>query len=318
MKTSIIILIILAALCALIYLIGCLFVRLLILREDEPSSPERGDESSPLLEPTGADLWEHNIPSFAPFRRLPFEKHYITSHDGIKLCADLLRADGKTDVTLLFFHGYKSEPAYDFAAMYDFYHAQGYNLVYVHMRSHGESDGKYIGFGALDRYDAALWCEYFAKLFPDTSLFLHGMSMGAASIMQASCLELPDAVCGIISDCGFSSTNEVFRNLIGTMFHLPATPFVEIFEFVNRKKAGYGFTEADSIECLKRTKLPLLYFVGDSDVFVPLPMAQRIFDACPNDKELLITENCGHAASFMLNNDKYTQLVVSFINKHKR
>lgn len=312
--------IVIAVICAalLIYGIGYLFVLMLIRREDNSPSPETGAKSSPLLEPTGAALWKHNIPMFEPFRKLPFEETEITSNDGLTLRADFLRGRSDTDVTVIFCHGYKSNTAHDFAAMYDFYHETGYNLMYVHMRAHGKSDGKYIGFGVLDRFDMQLWAKKAVELFPGTSIFLHGMSMGAATIMQCADLEMPDAVCGIIADCGFSNINEVFRNLIGGMYYLPATPFVDIFELVNRRTAGYGFNDADSVRSLQSSRLPLLYICGDRDRFVPLDMAMRIYNACTQDKELLIVEGGGHAASFMLENEKYTQLVTGFINRHKR
>lgn len=313
--------IIIAIICAVLCIacgIGYTFVLLLIKRQDVIPSPESGAESSELLAPTGDALWAYNIPKFKPFRQLPFEHAEIMSADGLRLRADFLRGRPGTDVTIIFCHGYRSEPAFDFAAMYDFYHASGFNLIYLHMRAHGRSEGRYIGFGALDRYDVQLWTKKAAELFPGTSIFLHGMSMGAASVMQCADLELSDAVRGIISDCGFSCVNEVFRNLIGSMYHIPATPFVDIFEHVNRITAGYGFSDADSVRSMQNSKLPLLYICGDSDRYVPLEMAMRIYNACPQDKQLLITKGVGHAASFMCENEKYTQLVTDFIDRHKR
>ena len=219
---------------------------------------------------------------------------------------------------MIFCHGYKSEAAFDFAAMYDFYRSLGYNLVYLNMRAHGKSGGKYIGFGVLDRFDVQSWAKKVAELFPDTSIFLHGMSMGAASILQSADLELDPAVCGIIADCGFSSTNEVFRNLVGGLYHLPATPFVDIFEAVNRMTAGYGFTDADSVRSMEKSRLPLAYICGDCDRYVPLDMAMRIYNACVQDKVLLIAEGAGHAASFMTENEKYRNLITEFINTHRK
>ncbi len=316
LKTLLIIIAVICTVLLLLYGIGYLFVMILIKR-GQWAKPKPG-EAPALLEPTGKALLAHNIPTFAPFRALPFEECEIVSGDGLKLRADYLRGAPDTDVTVIFCHGYKSDTAADFASMYGFYHGLGYNLMYVHMRAHGKSEGKYIGFGALDRFDVQLWARKATELFPDTSIFLHGMSMGAATIMQCADLDMPDAVCGLISDCGFSNVNEVFRNLIGGMYHLPATPFVDIFEIVNRKVAGYGFNDADSVRSLRNSRLPLVYICGDCDRFVPLDMAMRIYDACTQEKELLISEGSGHAASFMRDNEKYTQLVTGFINRHKR
>ena len=318
MKTCFFVLAVVIALLFICFGMGYAFVFLIIRRQGTLQSPETGAESSELLEPTGNALWAYNIPKFKPFRELPFESADIISFDGLRLHADFLRGEPGTKVTMIFCHGYKSEAAFDFAAMYDFYRSLGYNLVYLNMRAHGKSGGKYIGFGVLDRFDVQSWAKKVAELFPDTSIFLHGMSMGAASILQSADLELDPAVCGIIADCGFSSTNEVFRNLVGSLYHLPATPFVDIFEAVNRMTAGYGFTDADSVRSMERSRLPLAYICGDCDRYVPLDMAMRIYNACVQDKVLLIAEGAGHAASFMTENEKYRNLITEFINTHRK
>lgn len=318
MKTVIIVLAVVIALLFICFGIGYAFVFLIIRRQGTLQSPETGAESSELLEPTGNALWAYNIPKFKPFRELPFESADIISFDGLRLHADFLRGEPGTKVTMIFCHGYKSEAAFDFAAMYDFYRSLGYNLVYLNMRAHGKSEGKYIGFGALDRFDVQMWTKKIAELFPDTSIFLHGMSMGAASILQSADLELDPAVCGIIADCGFSSTNEVFRSLVGGLYRLPATPFVDIFEAVNRMTAGYGFSDADSVRSMEKSRLPLAYICGDCDRYVPLDMAMRIYNACVQDKVLLIAKGAGHAASFMTENEKYKNLITEFINTHRK
>lgn len=316
MKAVLIALIVICVLLAAAYAVGLIFVRQLIVRQDNFPTPETGAKSSSLLEPTGEALWKHNIPYFAPFRDLPFDEAAITSDDGLRLCADVLRGSGK-GITVMFFHGYKSEPACDFAAMYDFYHELGYDLMYVHMRAHGKSEGRYIGFGALDRYDVALWTKKAAELFPENSIFLHGMSMGAASVMQSADLELDEHVCGMIADCGYSDLNTVFKSLVGTLYHLPPM-FVDIFEYVNLLKAGYGFKEASSVRSLSAAQVPLLYICGDSDRYVPENMALGIYNACRSEKELLLVPGAGHAASFMCANEKYKSMVKDFINKHRR
>lgn len=316
MKAVLAVLIIICVLLAAAYAVGLIFVQKLIVRQDDFPTPETGAKSSGLLKPTGEALWKHNIPYFAPFRDLPFDEVTVTSDDGLRLCADVLRGSGK-GVTVIFFHGYKSEPACDFAAMYDFYHELGYDLMFVHMRAHGKSEGKYIGFGALDRYDVVLWTKKAAELFPENSIFLHGMSMGAASVMQSADLELDGHVCGMIADCGYSDLETVFKNLVGTLFHLPVM-FVDIFEYVNLLKAGYDFKEASSLRSLSVSETPLLYICGECDRYVPKDMAQRIFDACRAEKELLLVPDTGHAASFMCANEKYKSMVKDFINKHRR
>lgn len=313
MTAVLIVLIVICAVLALFYAVGMKFVRVLILRQDNFPTLETGASSSSLLEPTGNALWAHNIPYFGPFRELPFDEISIVSDDGLTLRADMLRGSG-TGKTVIFFHGYKSEPACDFAAMYDFYKTLGCDLIYVHMRAHGKSDGTYIGFGALDRYDVVQWANKAAELFPDNDIYLHGMSMGAASILQSMDLELNENVRGVIADCGYSDLNTVFRNLVGQLYHLPAM-FVDVFEYVNLLKAGYGFREASSVRSVSVARVPLVYICGDCDRYVPKDMALEIFNACKSEKKLLLVPGAGHAASYMCAKDEYEALVREFIGR---
>lgn len=313
MTAVLIVLIVICAVLALFYAVGMKFVRVLILRQDNFPTPETGASSSSLLEPTGNALWAHNIPYFGPFRELPFDEISIVSDDGLTLRADMLRGSG-TGKTVIFFHGYKSEPACDFAAMYDFYKTLGCDLIYVHMRAHGKSDGTYIGFGALDRYDVVQWTNKVAELFPDNDIYLHGMSMGAASVLQSMDLELNENVRGVIADCGYSDLDTVFRNLVGKLYHLPAM-FVDVFEYVNLLKAGYGFREASSVRSVSVARVPLVYICGDCDRYVPKDMALSIFNACKSEKKLLLVPGAGHAASYMCAKDEYEALVREFIGR---
>ena len=313
MTAVLIVLIVICAVLALFYAVGMKFVRVLILRQDNFPTPETGASSSSLLEPTGNALWAHNIPYFGPFRELPFDEISIVSDDGLTLRADMLRGSG-TGKTVIFFHGYKSEPACDFAAMYDFYKSLGCDLIYVHMRAHGKSDGTYIGFGALDRYDVVQWTNKAAELFPDNDIYLHGMSMGAASVLQSMDLELNENVRGVIADCCYSDLNTVFRNLVGQLYHLTAM-FVDVFEYVNLLKAGYGFREASSVRSVSVARVPLVYICGDCDRYVPKDMALEIFNACKSEKKLLLVPGAGHAASYMCAKDEYEALVREFIGR---
>ena len=123
---------------------------------------------------------------------------------------------------------------------------------------------------------------------------------------------------GIIADCGFASAGEVFRRLIGELVHLPAFPFVGIFELWNRLLAGYDFSSHDSCKSLANTRIPFVYICGDCDRYVPEALARRIFDSCTSQKHLLISHGTGHAASYMRDTEKYRTLVTEFIEDHRR
>ena len=77
----------------------------------------------------------------------------IRSRDGLKLVGHFLPAEAEeARGTLLLVHGYRSSPWTDFGIIYTYFHSLGWNILTVHQRAHGESEGKYITFGIKERF----------------------------------------------------------------------------------------------------------------------------------------------------------------------
>ena len=102
---------------------------------------------------------------------------YITSRDGLRLHGTFFSREGSGKAVVCF-HGYTSEGLNDYTSIAEFYLTQGFNLMVVDERAHGKSEGAYIGFGCLDRYDARKWMEFVVQwLGGDCELLLQGLSM---------------------------------------------------------------------------------------------------------------------------------------------
>lgn len=124
-------------------------------------------------------------------------------------------------------------------------------MLLVDARAHGQSEGKYIGFGNKDRYDALGWILWMIqKVGEDAEILLHGDSMGGATVLMASGLDLPKEVKAIVSDCAFTSPKAVFMHALHDMYHMPAFPMIPIADAVNRKKAGYGLDDCNAARFL--------------------------------------------------------------------
>lgn len=152
------------------------------------------------------------------------EDVYLDSEDGLRLHATYF-PEGDQKKTVICFHGYTSQGMKDYVALSDFYLKRGFSMLLVDARAHGNSEGKYIGFGCLDRQDALLWIQWVLDhCGRDTDLLLHGISMGAATVLMCTGLELPEQVRGVVSDCAFTSPKEVFTHVLHSMYHMPAFP----------------------------------------------------------------------------------------------
>lgn len=244
------------------------------------------------------------------------EKVSILSFDGLKLKGIFLPAEQKTDKIILAVHGFRVNAMKDFAGLVYFYHQQGYHVLLVDDRAHGASEGKYIGFGCLDREDCYRWIHYLDQRFQGKcSIFLHGISMGAATVLMTSSMNLPQSVKGIIADCPYTSIWEEFCYLTERekKSWLIMYPIMKLAGKICKVAAGYKYDEISSAEEVKDTKIPILLIHGKEDRFVPPSMSEKIYNNCVSEKKLLIVPNAKHAESYYVAKEKYEENVLNFI-----
>lgn len=243
---------------------------------------------------------------------------HIASYDGLKLHAvyfpPVEKKDGPVRLVICF-HGYTGEGS-NHIAMTEYFLKHGYGVLLPDARAHGQSEGKYIGFGCLDRKDALSWIKWaIEKCGKDVEIMLHGTSMGGATVLMTSGLNLPSNVKGIISDCGFTSAKEVFTYVLNTMYHLPAFPAIQGADIMNRKLAGYGTDECNAKREVRKATVPILFIHGDADTFVPPYMCDELYESCASPKMKLIVKGATHAESYYKDMEAYERAMDEFANK---
>ena len=245
------------------------------------------------------------------------EDLFIPSNDGLRLHALYLPADRPAKKTVLFHHGFTGR-AIDNGTHALFFHALGYDVILLDLRAHGLSEGRYVGFGILDRYDTLAWVRYVKERFgEDRRIVLHGTSMGAATVLMALGLEeIQKSVSAVIADCAYTSPAAIFSHVMKKNFHIPFTsPVIKLNGLYSKAKAGYAFSDCSTTEALRGNKVPVLLIHGAADTFVPVRMSRENYDACTAKKELLIVEGAGHGASLFENRQLYEAAEKKFLNE---
>ena len=137
--------------------------------------------------------------------------------------------------------------------------------------------------------------------------------MGSATVCMMSGLEPPSQVKGIISDCAFTSMKDVFTHVLHSMYHIPAFPMLQLADWANKKKVGYGLDDLSSAREVKKAKVPFLFIHGEDDVFVPCWMTEEIYKNCASPKTKLIVKGAGHGESYYKDTEAYEKAMDSFI-----
>lgn len=247
----------------------------------------------------------------------PFEYWELTSFDGLKLQGYFLEARKPTNKTVVFAHGYLGR-ARDTALFGQYYYEElGFNMFTADSRGHGRSEGDYYGFGWHDRLDYVAWIDrIIEELGDDTEIILHGLSMGAATVLMTSGEDLPDNVKVAIADSPYSGVYDLFDYQLGRMFRLPSFPILPTTAMVTNWKAGYTFKEASALDQVKKAEIPILYIHGGADTFVPTEMAELLYENTQAEAEMYIVPGANHGESFVLDREGYLNTLNAFLAKH--
>lgn len=243
-----------------------------------------------------------------------FESVEVETEDGLTLRAQYLENESPNGKVVILAHGYKGNSE-QMPEITRFYYEEGYNILKPDARGHGKSEGDYIGYGWDDRLDYKEWINLLINEKREESIFLHGFSMGAATVLMTSGEDLPEEVKGIIADSGYTSLEEELTHQLKYLYRLPAFPIMEVTSVVTKLRAGYTFREASALDQLKKNKLPLFIIHGDQDELVPTEMANRLYEATNTMKELWIVPGAGHTEGFTVEEEEYKKRVKGFIEK---
>lgn len=246
----------------------------------------------------------------------PFDKVYTTSYDGLRLAGKRYKCTGEHKGTIILFHGYRSRGVRDFSCAVKEYRDFGLDVLMVDMRSHGESQGKLITFGAKERYDVITWTNFVLQNSPDERIFYSGLSMGGATVLMATELGLPKQVKGIVADCGFSSPYDILRCVAKSKFKINGALSVPFLGLFCKIIGGFTLKSANTINAVKKCTTPILFIHGKKDDFVPAYMSVNAYESATCKKRLLLVENAGHGTSYLRERELVANALRDLVNEN--
>ncbi len=214
---------------------------------------------------------------------------------------------------MLAFHGYRSMALRDCSGAFALGLKLGFNILAVDQRAHGMSGGHVISFGIRERKDCLSWIQYANSRFgKNTPILLNGLSMGAATVLMAADLTLPENVCCILADSPYSSPAAIIRKVAKDEGYPEklSYPFIWLGA---RIFGGFCLTEASAISSVQKAKIPILLIHGEDDRFVPCQMSREIYKNCSSPTQLHTFPNAGHGLSYVIDHKRYEKICMDFL-----
>ena len=248
----------------------------------------------------------------------PCELVSITSRDGLKLRGRLYLRGGADAPVDLCFHGWRAVGLRDFSGGGMFLLGEGHNVLLVDQRAQGDSEGSTMTFGVLERWDCLDWLDYI-QTRPELRgpVTLYGVSMGAATVLLASALPLPENVRCIIADSPYSSPEAILGKVSRDM-GLPEKPALALLRGGAALFGGFRFEGISCAEAVRHAQVPILLIHGEEDRFVPPEMSREIAAANPERVKLLTFPGAGHGLSYLTDTLRYCRETTEFCRLAKK
>lgn len=167
------------------------------------------------------------------------------------------------------------------------------------------------------------WVNWIVRKDPDAEILLHGVSMGAASVLLATGGALPRQVKAAISDCSYTSIEAEMRHMMAaikeelpTKLPIPSGLMFSRLRKTALRRARFDIRDAAPVEAVANSKTPTLFIHGVDDNFVPASMMGTLYQAARCPKSFLWMPGAGHAASVGANEALYWTAVSTFLQDY--
>jgi len=241
----------------------------------------------------------------------------LQSEDGLHLTATHFSPEESSNKWVIVAHGYGCNQTNSYYIAEN-YLMMGYHVLTPDLRASGESQGQFLTMGYKESADVTAWAGLIAMRYPEAHIVLHGVSMGAATVMLASDDEnLPAQVVACVEDSGYTSAFDLLAHQMKDSFGLPPFPAMNLLDWRCKEVAGFSLNQAVPVQAVKNSKVPMLFIHGLKDTLVPPAMAQELYDAAVAPrKEILFIEDAVHGAASQTGQEQYFKTIRDFVKPY--
>ncbi|MBQ9083994.1 MAG: alpha/beta hydrolase [Clostridia bacterium] len=313
MKIAIIVLLCLGIPALLVLLGAYLCFRMVFFVSDKDRQRER-EHFEQFVTPDGEaydPYRDQMVHWMKEIRAMPCEEVSVTSFDGLTLRGKYYEYAPGATVELMF-HGYRGSADRDLCGGAQRCFALGRSALIVDQRCSNHSEGNVTTFGIHEHLDCLTWVRYMVQHFgPDVRIILTGISMGAATVLMAAGKELPDNVIGVLADCGFTSAKEIIQKVMRQL-HLPDKLLYPLVRLGARLFGHFDPDEYSPVEAVRHCKVPVIFFHGADDDYVPCEMSVKNYTACAAKKKLVLIPGADHGLSYLAAPNQYLNALIDF------
>ncbi|HEY9069033.1 MAG TPA: alpha/beta hydrolase [Candidatus Ozemobacteraceae bacterium] len=173
-----------------------------------------------------------------------------------------------------------------------FLHANGYNIMALDFRAHGESGGTYTSIGLHEGEDIAAVIDAAGArglLPPGMPLAAYGRSMGAAALANGSA-HLP-RIGAFLLESSFAELRVIAARDVRRVTGIPDSPLIDGLFAIARWRTGYDYASNRPVDGIRGVaSRPVLLIHDGLDVRATREDHDRLRAAVPQAEELIVPD----------------------------
>lgn len=240
----------------------------------------------------------------------------IQSRFGYPLLGTYVPNPQATDKTLIFLHGFTENRLAGLTYL-NIYLDAGFNVLLIDSRAHGDSGGSSVTWGNYEKYDLDQWVDWVRQRFPQGTIGVHGLSMGAATaLLHAELNEQNKRVAFYVADSAYSDFEALLTwqmeqrlQLSGELLPRVLLQYANIMAYLDSR---FTFNQASPVRAVRNVTTPILYIHGEEDQLVPAFMSQELYRATKGPRQLYTFPKADHVSSVFVDWNRYGKLVKNF------
>ena len=262
-----------------------------------------------------SDSWYNTIntvhQSLAEIITYPRELVEIKSYDNLSLKGYYYPAQEKSEVTVIWVHGYTSHAERESAFPSLFYKSLGFNVLIPDLRAHDVSQGKYIAFGGAEVFDLERWVDKVNEIHPEGKIIIHGLSMGGCIAILSSAVKMKNVRC-IISDAPSVGVCHILREITKDTFKKNGEKVYAYCIEKYEKEFGYNPEEYNVFDKIKISNYPILLSAGSMENLDEL--FEQLTKLNPQPTDSVILPGCNHGNGMYKQTELYQGKIKEFLS----
>jgi pimeloyl-ACP methyl ester carboxylesterase len=253
-----------------------------------------------------------NRPVGAPPADFPAVSATLDSDSGSRIATWHLPVDGSR-ATIIVLHGIY-ENRRSMLGRAKLFRDAGYSVVLIDMQAHGESPGKNVTIGFLERHDVKAAVQFARTSHPDHRIGIVACSMGGAATLLASPLEI-DA---LVLESVYPTITEAVTDRVTARVGPLSCVLSPLLLCQLQPRLGISASDLCPIDNVSQVGCPILVAAGDKDCHTTIAETRRMFDTAVTPKQLVIFEGAAHIDLLEHDRQKYQDEVLPFLEQYLR